>query len=64
MEKESPSSPYGAGHRGWENGTIEGFLSAAIRWAEDTDFGQRQGVEPDEVWHQFALFLYLGKIYE
>ncbi|MCK7595645.1 DUF7660 family protein [Pseudomarimonas salicorniae] len=64
MEKSNPSAPFSRGQRGWENGTIEAFLGAAIRWAEDTDFGKRQGVEPDDHWYQFALFLYLGKIYE
>lgn len=63
-ERLSPSSPYGPGQNGWENGTIEQFLDAAIRWAESTDFGLSQGLKPDNPWKQFAVFLYCGKIYE
>ncbi|WP_050547515.1 MULTISPECIES: DUF7660 family protein [Pseudomonas] len=48
----------------WENNTIEGFLENAIAWAEDTDFGIRQGLEQSNPWQQFAVFLYCGKIYE
>ena len=32
-EKETPSSPYGPGANGWENGSIEAFLDAAAAWA-------------------------------
>jgi hypothetical protein len=28
-----PSSPYGSGANGWENGTIGNFLDAMIAWA-------------------------------
>ena len=42
-EKISPSSPYGPGANCWENGKIETFLEAAVSWAEDSDFGVRQG---------------------
>jgi hypothetical protein len=58
-ERETPSSPYGPGAKGWENGTIEGFLDAALRWAEDS------GELPKKPsWKAFAEFLYCGKIYE
>jgi hypothetical protein len=63
-EAEKPSSPYGPGHNGWENGTIETYLDAAISWAEDTDMGASQGLAPGNPWKQFAVFLYVGKIYE
>ncbi len=62
-ERLSPSSPYGAGANGWENGTIEAFLEAATAWAEDSNFGQNQGLS-DNPWRRFAVFLYCGKIYE
>jgi hypothetical protein len=62
-EKESPSSPYGPGANGWENGRIEDFLEAATRWAESTRFGETQGLSGNP-WRQFAAFLYCGKIYE
>jgi len=63
-EREHPSSPYGPGANGWENGTIEAFLESAAAWAEDTDFGQSRGLSADNPWLQFATLLYLGKIYE
>jgi hypothetical protein len=62
-EEENSSSPFGPAALGWENGSIESFLEAAIAWAEDTDFGiLRLGdVSP---WRLFAEFLLAGKQYE
>lgn len=48
----------------WQNDTIEDFLAGAIGWAEDTNFGISQGLQPSNPWKQFAVFLYCGKIYE
>jgi len=48
---------------GWRNFTIVDFLEASLSWAEDSDFGARQGISPNP-WRQFATFLYCGKIYE
>jgi hypothetical protein len=66
LEKDaaSPSSPYGSSANGWENGTIESFLGAAVAWAEATDVGLSQGHSPENPWKRFAAFLYCGKIYE
>ena len=66
VEKEriQPSSPWGPGANGWENGTIETFLDAAVRWAEDSNMGQIQGLPEGASWRAFAVFLYCGKIYE
>lgn len=61
-EAISPSSPFGPGANGWENGTIEDFLDAASRWAASTNFGEAQGLSGNP-WRQFAAFLYCGKIY-
>ena len=63
-ERGKPSSPYGPGANGWENGTIEAFLNAAASWAEDTEFGKTQGFLEHNPWRQFAAFLYCGKAYE
>ena len=63
-ERESPSSPYGAGVNGWENQTIETFLGAASAWAEATNVGLTQGLDAANPWKRFALFLYCGKVYE
>ena len=60
LEKENPSSPYGAGALGWENTTIEGFLESAIAWAEDSS----QTTEQANPWLRAAQILHAGKIYE
>jgi len=62
--REKPSSPYGPGANGWENGTIEAFLDAALRWAEDSEFGKSERVPDQNPWRQFSIFLYCGKTYE
>jgi hypothetical protein len=59
-----PSSSWGPGANGWENGTIEQYLCAALRWAEATRMGETQGLPADPSWRAFAVFLYCGKIYE
>lgn len=48
----------------WENRSIEGFLEAASAWAEDSEFGSKQGLSAVSPWRKFATFLYCGKIYE
>lgn len=63
-EVTSPLHSYGPGANGWENGTIEDFLEAAVAWAEATDVGLSQGLTPDNPWKRFAVFLFCGKIYE
>ena len=65
-EKVKPSSPYGPGANGWENVTVDRFLEAASSWAESSNFGRdlSGNLFKDNCWHQFATFLYCGKIYE
>ena len=46
---------WGPGPNGWENGSIGGFLSAMIRWAEDSDHSKRYSARPD--WNLFAFML-------
>ena len=62
-EMESPSRPYGPGLNGWENGSIEAFLDAAIAWTEDST-GSAAELPEEPAWHSFARFLYAGKYYE
>lgn len=59
-EHAHPSSPYGPGANGWENGAIETYLDAAVAWAEApaTAFPEAPS------WRTFARFLYAGKHYE
>ncbi len=47
QEKISPSSPYGPGANGWENGTIEAFLGAAAAW--DWSTSRKPGCEREDV---------------
>jgi hypothetical protein len=49
---------------GWYNFTIESYLDAAVRWAEDSDMGESQGLPAGPSWKAFAVFLLCGKIYE
>ena len=57
-EKINPSSPYGSGANGWENGSIAQFLEAMYSGGLSNTF-------PEEAsWKTFAEILYLGKIYE
>ena len=63
-ERMQPTSSWGPGASGWQNGSIVAYLDAASRWAEDSDLGENQGLPPGPTWKQFAAFLYAGKIYE
>ena len=59
IERENPSSPYGAGARGWENGTIGAFLDALVAWGRDS-----AGAASDNPWCRAAQLLAAGKHYE
>jgi hypothetical protein len=61
-EKVQPSSSYGPGANGWENGTIESYLDSALRWAVDNAALGR--LSESASWRVFADILYGGKIYE
>ncbi len=63
-EKERSSPPFGPGANGWENGSIETYLEAAVAWADDSDFVEAQKNTNANPWQQFAQFLYAGKVYE
>ncbi|MDR3457905.1 MAG: hypothetical protein P4N60_10700 [Verrucomicrobiae bacterium] len=65
-ETKKSSPPIGTGANGWENTTVESYLEAASAWAADSNFGRSLpgGLFRDNSWHQFATFLYAGKIYE
>ena len=62
-EKVSPSPPYSPGANGWENGSIDNYLDAAISWTEDW-LGREHELPPEPSWKSFARFLYAGKYYE
>src|SRR6266550_1996321 len=63
-EKASPSSPYGPGANGWENGTIEAFLDAAAAWATASKDGLYGYQKPENPWKRCADIIHMGKIYE
>jgi hypothetical protein len=64
-ERIHPSSPYAAGANGWENGSIESFLSAATAWGGATSAITGEPMTPDTpTWRWCALFLLAGKEYE
>jgi hypothetical protein len=64
-ERIHPSSPYGPGANGWENGRIETFLDAAAAWGGATSAITGEPMLSDAPsWRSFALFLLAGKHYE
>jgi hypothetical protein len=63
-ETITPSSPYGPGANGWENGTIGQYLDAAAEWAEASTKGLEFYDPPSNAWRRCADILYCGKIYE
>jgi len=63
-EAVSPSSPYGPGANGWENGTIGAFLERAGSWAEATSQGTEFYAPPTNAWRRVADILLAGKFYE
>ena len=64
IEKINPSAPYGPGANGWENGTVESFLTAAVAWAESSINGLEFYKKPDNPWKRCAQILLAGKFYE
>ena len=62
--RDRPAEPFGPRPNGWENDTIEDFLSSAVQWAKDSRMGQAQGLPAGPSWRTFATFLYCGKIHE
>lgn len=47
----------------WQSDTIEDYLEAALAWAKDSDFGERQGVGTS-AWAKVRAFLEAGQVYE
>jgi hypothetical protein len=62
--RAEPSSPYGPGKNGWENGTIEAFLWAAAAWGTSSINGMPLLPKSTNPWRRCADILYAGKIYE
>ena len=58
LERESPELHRWDGANGWQNSTISAFLGGALAGSD----AWKVPAEPS--WHDLALFLFLGKIYE
>ena len=63
-EKASPSHPCEAGANGWQNRTIEAFLSAAAAWGTESADGLKYYIVPQNPWTRCAHILLMGKLYE
>lgn len=65
-EAKSPSPPFGLGHNGWQNGSIEEFLYASARWATASINGLPLLPMPKETnpWRRCADILAAGKIHD
>lgn len=64
LEETSPSSPYGPGALGWENGSIDTFLDAAAAWATASSRSSPVSPSRSNVWQRCAAILLAGKFYE
>ena len=64
LEEASPSSPYGPGALGWENGSIDTFLDAAAAWATASSRSSPVSASRSNVWQRCAAILLAGKFYE
>jgi hypothetical protein len=63
-EELQPSSPYGAGANGWQNGSIETFLEAAAAWGQATADRPLDDEHPENPWQRCAQIISAGKFYE
>lgn len=62
LAKQNPEKYQWVGTLGWENGSVETYLDAALACFEG---GKWREEKPEEInWKKFAEFLYGGKIYE
>ena len=63
-EAQNPSSAYGAGANGWENGSISAFLDASVAWGRASMDGLTSYQKPVNPWKRAAHILHAGKFYE
>lgn len=64
LEETKPSSVYGPGALGWENGSVDMFLGAAAAWASASSKGSLSNAPVSNVWQRCATILLAGKFYE
>ena len=58
IEAQKPSSPFGPGASGWENGTIESFLGAAAAWAKGSQNGMPHYSANKNPWARCATIFF------
>ena len=63
-EEKKPSSPYGPGANGWENGSIDAMLGAAAAWGRSTRMNEGNNANQVNPWRRCADILLAGKFYE
>lgn len=63
-DANQPANRWGPDAGGWENGTIEGFLSAAAAWGTASVDGLTFYEVPQNPWRRCADILLMGKHYE
>ena len=63
-ERVNPSSPYGPGANGWENGDIGQFLGAAHAWGTAFLHSGDCVEERANGWRRAAAIIYAGRYYE
>ncbi len=64
IEATQPSSPYGRGANGWENGSIGSFLEAASAYGQAHLSNPASRLKHNNPWRQAAEIIYSGKFYE
>lgn len=64
MERENPKYWQLGGANGWQNSSISAFLEAASCYFDNPNYEHRDVPSPPISWHDLAVFLYFGKIYE
>ena len=65
-ERSDPERHRWGGADGWQNSSISAFLGAASCYFQHPSYPHRDSPSHSAPlsWHDFAEFLYLGKIYE
>ena len=63
IEAERPSPPYSSGALGWENGTVDAVLDAAVAWGRNSSARWQAGDDANP-WRRCAWILLAGKFYE
>ncbi len=61
LERAEPVRYQLGGALEWQNGSISGFLGAALAYFEDSRWASGSA---RPTWRDMAQFLYMGKIYE